>query len=260
MTPSLVFDLETVPDIAGLRAAWSIDAEDDAEVARIAFEARRAKTGSDFLPHHLHRIVAIGCVFRDAEGVKVRCLGSPQDGEAKLLSDFFRTIERHTPRLVSWNGGGFDLPVLHYRSMVHGVRAPRYWENGDRDRDFRYNNYLNRYHSRHTDLMDVLASFSGRANAPLDELARLCGFPGKLGMDGSKVWDAWQQGEIAQIRDYCETDVANTWLLFCRQQLIAGMLTADEYGGELKLFRERIQDLPGEHWRRYLDAWPETQS
>ncbi|MGE0310687.1 MAG: 3'-5' exonuclease [Lautropia sp.] len=258
MTPCLVFDLETIPDVAGLRAAWGIDASDDAEVARRAFEMRREKTGSDFLPLHLHRIVAIGCVFRDADGVRVRCLGTEHDDEPKLVADFFRTIDRHTPRLVSWNGGGFDLPVLHYRAMVHGVRGARYWETGERDRDFRYNNYLNRYHARHTDLMDVLASFSGRANAPLDELAKLCGLPGKLGMDGSMVWDAWQRGEIGLIRDYCETDVANTWLLFCRQQLIAGSLTPDEYAGELDLFRSRITSIEGEHWRRYLDAWPKA--
>jgi len=57
---------------------------------------------------------------------------------------------------------------------------------------------------RHLDLMDLLAMYTGRANAPLDELAKLIGFPGKLGMDGSKVWEAYQQGKLAEIRNYCE--------------------------------------------------------
>jgi predicted PolB exonuclease-like 3'-5' exonuclease len=104
--------------------------------------------------------------------------------------------------------------------------------------------------------MDVLAGYTGRANAPLDELARLCGLPGKLGMDGSQVWPAWQRGEIGRIRDYCETDVANTWLLFCRFRLMNGQLTSAEYVDEVRLFRDRISALAGDHWREYLSAWP----
>jgi len=257
MTPSLVFDIETIPDVAGLRAAWDLaDLPSDEAVAEAAFERRRLKVGHDFLPHHLHRVVAISCVFRDADGVRVRSLGAPQDDEAKLIQDFFRTVDRYKPQIVSWNGGGFDLPVLNYRAMIHGVRCPRYWETGDNDREFRYNNYLNRYHGRHLDLMDLLAMFTGRANAPLDEMARLCGFPGKLGMDGSKVWQAWRDGQIASIRDYCETDVANTWLLYCRFQLINGRLSQEEYQGEISLFRETIAGLQGAHWAEYLAAWP----
>jgi predicted PolB exonuclease-like 3'-5' exonuclease len=257
MIPSLVFDIETVPDVAGLRAAWGLaDLSSDEAVAEAAFERRRLKVGHDFLPHHLHRVVAISCVFRDADGVRVRSLGTAQDDEPRLIQDFFRTVDRYQPQIVSWNGGGFDLPVLHYRAMIHGVSSARYWETGDNDREFRYNNYLSRYHSRHLDLMDVLAMFTGRANAPLDEMARLCGFPGKLGMDGAKVWDAWRGGRIASIRDYCETAVANTWLLYCRFMLIRGQLSPDEYRGEIALFRDTIGKLDGPHWAEYLAAWP----
>jgi predicted PolB exonuclease-like 3'-5' exonuclease len=226
-------------------------------VAQAALDRRREATGRDFLPHHLHRVVAIGCVFRNGEDVRIRCLGEPGDDERRLINDFFRAIERYTPQLVSWNGSGFDLPVLHYRALIHGIRAPRYWDHGETDRDFRFNNYLSRFHSRHLDLMDVLAGYTGRANAPLDELARLCGLPGKLGMDGSQVWPAWQRGEIGRIRDYCETDVANTWLLFCRFRLMNGQLTSAEYVDEVRLFRDRISALAGDHWREYLSAWPQ---
>jgi 3'-5' exonuclease len=262
LPPSLVFDIETIPDTAGLRLAWSLggsgpDALDDAAVAQAALDRRREATGRDFLPHHLHRVVAIGCVFRNGDDVRIRCLGEPGDDERRLINDFFRAIERYTPQLVSWNGSGFDLPVLHYRALIHGIRAPRYWDHGEIDRDFRFNNYLSRFHSRHLDLMDVLAGYTGRANAPLDELARLCGLPGKLGMDGSQVWPAWQRGEIGRIRDYCETDVANTWLLFCRFRLMNGQLTSAEYADEVRLFRDRISALAGDHWREYLAAWPQ---
>jgi len=227
----------------------------DAEVAEAAFAARREKTGSDFLPLHLQRVVAIGCLFRDADGLRVRCLGQPGDPESKLVQDFFRIVERYTPQLVSWNGSGFDLQVLHYRGLVHGVQAPRYWDQGEDDREFRFNNYLSRYHARHLDLMDLLALYNGRANAPLDELAKLCGFPGKLGMDGSQVWPAFLEGRIGEIRDYCETDVANTWLMYCRFQHMRGAWSPEQYDREIALVRETVGALEGAHWREFLGAW-----
>lgn len=260
MTPILCFDIETVPDVAGLRTLGSLDDSlDDAAVAALAFERRREQTGSEFLPLHLQRVVAIGCLFRDDDGLSVRCLGQPGDSEARLVQAFYRFVDRHTPQLVSWNGGGFDLQVLHYRALVNGVQAVRYWEQGDDDRDFRFNNYLNRYHTRHLDLMATLALFTPRANAPLDELARLCGFPGKLGMDGSRVWEAYREGRLGEIRAYCETDVANTWLVFCRFQTMRGAWTPERYRAELALLRATLGAQAGEaaHWREFLDAWPE---
>ncbi|HEY8354088.1 MAG TPA: 3'-5' exonuclease, partial [Methylophilaceae bacterium] len=217
MTPTLVFDIETIPDTDGLRKLLDLPPETSAEdIANIAFHKRRQQNGSEFLPHHQHRVVAISCALRERDSFRVWTLGTPEAPEQEIIQRFFDGIEKYTPNIVSWNGSGFDLPVLHYRAMIHGIQAPRYWDMGDDDRDFKWNNYISRYHMRHLDLMDVLALYSGRANAPLDEIAQLCGFPGKLGMDGSKVWDAYKKGEIGAIRNYCETDVANTYLVFLR--------------------------------------------
>jgi predicted PolB exonuclease-like 3'-5' exonuclease len=256
MTPVLVFDLETIPDVSGLRTLLGSDAAlSDAEVAAQAFAARREKTGSDFLQHHLHRVAAISCVFRDDEGFRVRSLGSLDDAEPRLIQDFYRIVERYTPQLVSWNGGGFDLPVLNYRALIHGINAARFWEMGDEDRDFKWNNYLSRYHTRHLDLMDHLAMHTGRANAPLDDLAKLCGFPGKMGVDGSQVWSLYQEGRLQEIRDYCETDVVNTYLVYCRYQLLRGRLTRDAYDAEIALVRTSLQTIDAPHWRDYLSLW-----
>lgn len=256
MTPTLVFDLETLPDIDGLRKlhGWGQDVS-DADVAQRAFQARRDAVGHDFLPLHLQRIAVISCVFRDDQGFRVKTLGQPGDPESTLINLFFKTIERYTPKLVSWNGSGFDLPVLHYRSLIHAVPAPRYWDMGDEDRDFKYNNYISRYHSRHVDLMDLLAKYNGRANAPLDDLAKLCGFPGKLGMDGSQVWPAWQAGREAEIRAYCETDVVNTWLVYCRFRLLRGELDMVSYQAEVDLVRQTLSASDAAHWMEYLAAW-----
>ena len=257
MTPILVFDIETIPDVAGLRVLNAHpESMRDADVAAAAFAARREKSGSDFLQHHLHRVAAISCVFRDDDGFRVRSLGTLDDPEHKLVHDFFRIVDKYTPQLVSWNGGGFDLPVLHYRAMVNGVVASRYWEMGDDDREFKWNNYLSRYHTRHLDLMDLLALYTGRANAPLDDLAKLCGFPGKLGVDGSQVWNLCLEGRLKEVRDYCETDVVNTYLVYCRFQLMRGAMTRAAYEAEMALVRGALQALDAAHWVEYLAAWP----
>ncbi|WP_018151667.1 3'-5' exonuclease [Leeia oryzae] len=256
MIPVLVFDIETIPDANGLRQLQEFpDNASDEEVIKLAMERRRESHGHDFMPLHVQRVVAISCVLRSDAGFKVWSLGEPDEPEAALIQRFFDGIARYTPQLVSWNGGGFDLPVLHYRGMINGVVAPRYWDLGEDDREFKWNNYISRYHTRHMDLMDLLALYQPRANAPLDDLAKLCGFPGKLGMDGSKVWQAFLDGKIGEIRDYCETDVVNTYLVYVRFQLMRGTLSPEAYANEVAFVREHLTRLPGAHWQAYLEAW-----
>src|SRR3954468_19447522 len=256
MTPVLAFDIETVPDVAGLRALHDIDERvPDRDVAEFAFRERRARSGHDFLPLHLHRVVAIACALREGDAFRCWSLGATDSGEPDLIRRFFDGIDKYTPQLVSWNGSGFDLPVLHYRSLVHGVSGCCYWDTGENNKDFKWNNYLSRFHARHTDLMDVLAGYQNRAFAPLDEIAQLCGLPGKLGMDGSQVWPAWQRGEIGAIRDYCETDVANTYLVFLRFQLIRGILDPAAYEREVGLFRKFVAEQAAPHWKQFNEAW-----
>ena len=262
MNPVLVFDIETIPDVPGLRRLHGLDpALSDAEVAEMAFQQRRAQNGSDFLPHYLQRVAVISCVLRSGKDLRVWSLAEPEQGEGEIIQRFFDGIEKFTPQIVSWNGGGFDLPVLHYRGLIHGVVAPRYWDLGDGDyndsRDFKWNNYISRYHTRHLDLMDLLALYQPRANAPLDDLAKLMGFPGKLGMDGSAVWKGYCEGRIGEIRDYCETDVVNTYLVFLRFQLMRGVFDRAHYDAEVAFVRESIGRLEAEHWQRFLGAWPE---
>jgi 3'-5' exonuclease len=235
---------------------WSLAPEvSDAGVVELVSQRRRQATGNDFLPPYLQRVVAISCALRSDDGMRVWSLGAAQDSEADIVRRFFDGIEKYTPQLVSWNGGGFDLPVLHYRALVHGIPGCCYWDQGENDREFKFNNYLSRFHARHTDLMDVIAGYQNRAWAPLTEIAVLCGLPGKLGMDGSQVYSAWQRGEIGAIRDYCETDVANTYLLFLRFQLIRGALTPEAYEREVAVFREWLSQQQSPHWREFATAW-----
>ena len=256
MVPILIFDIETVPDAAGLRRVWDLAPEvSDEAVVELASQRRRQATGSDFLPMHVQRVVAVSCALRSSEGLRIWSLGSPEDGEREIVQRFFDGIEKYTPQLVSWNGGSFDLPVLHYRALVHGIPGCCYWDAGESNRDFKFNNYLSRFHARHTDLMDVLAGYVNRAWAPLDEIAVLCGLPGKLGMDGSRVYGAWKRGEIEAIRNYCETDVANTYALYQRFQLIRGALTPEAYAREVQVLRDYLAAQDAPHWKEFAEAW-----
>lgn len=256
MNPVLVFDIETVPDIAGIRKLQDIDGSvSDHDVAEMAFQLRRQTHGSDFLPHYLQRVLVISCVLQDRDHFKVWSLGAAGESEAEIIQRFFDGIDKYSPQLVSWNGGGFDLPVLHYRGLMHGVNAARYWDMGEDDREFKWNNYISRYHQRHLDLMDLLALYQGRANAPLDALAQLMGFPGKLGMDGSAVWGAYQDGRLEDIWRYCETDVVNTYLVYLRFQLMRGALTPTQHAQQLAAVRTALGKLKQPHWQEFLSRW-----
>ena len=256
----LVFDIETIPDLDGGRRIYDLDGLSDKDTASALLNLRRQENGTEFLRLHLHRIVAISVVLRSTQGVKVWSLGDEDSSEKELIERFYDGIDRFSPNLVSWNGGGFDLPVLHYRALKHGVQARRYWETGNEDTSFKWNNYLSRYHQRHLDLMDQLALFNARANAPLDQIATLLGFPGKMGMSGGKVFDAFQEGNLKGIRDYCETDVLNTWLVYLRFQLMRGELDPTGYEQELTLLQDYLKAEGHPHFLGFLEAWTSVDS
>lgn len=269
MKTILVFDIETIPDAKGIRQLGAFDPSlADDQVVELAKQERLANGQNDFFPLYLQKVVAISCVIRRVtkDGLpqfKVGTLGQIESTEKEMIQEFYQLIDRYTPQLVSWNGSGFDLPVLNYRALVNGVSASRFWEMGesqDHDaREFKYNNYISRYHLRHLDLMDLLAFYQGKANAPLDKLAKLCGFPGKMGMDGSQVWTAFLDNQLMDIRRYCETDVVNTYLMYCRYQLFRGAFTQEEYEMELILVKKHLlqeaNTTDGAHWQAYLSAF-----
>ena len=250
-----VFDIETIPDIDGCRRLYDLHGLADDDVAKAVFHMRRQAANTELLRHHQHKIVAISAVLRTRDQFRVWSLGDLESAEEDLLQRFYSGIERYSPNLVSWNGSGFDLPVIHYRSLLYPINAAHYWENGENDSSFRYNNYLSRYHERHTDLMDVLAGFSSRANAPLDEIASLCGFPGKMGMSGVNVWDTYLKGDIQSIRDYCETDVLNTYLVYLNYERNRGNLDKIRYEQECQRVRDTLKASDHEHLQAFEKAW-----
>ncbi len=252
---SLVFDIETVPDVALGRRLYGLEGLPDGEVAKAMFALRRQDSGGEFLPLEQHRVVAISCVLRSRDALKVWSLGDVGSPEAELLERFFDGIERYSPVLVSWNGYGFDLPVLNYRALLAGVQAPRYWETGDEDPAFRYNNYLSRYHWRHVDLMDVLSGFQPRGRVSLENVACLLGLPGKLGFSGAQVWDAYLEGNLVGIRRYCETDVLNTYLVYLRFERLRARLTRERHAEEVERVKALLRVGKEPHFAEFLRVW-----
>lgn len=251
-----VFDIETVPDTDAGRRIYELDDLSGEDVAKIMFQKRREQTGdSDFLRHHLHKIIAISAVFKQGDSFKVWTLGEIDSDEKEIVQHFFDGVDKYTPTLVSWNGSGFDLPVLHYRAMKHGVNAARYWDMGEGDRDFKWNNYISRYHWRHIDVMDVIAGFQPRASAPLDQIAVMLGLPGKMGMSGANVWDQYVSGNLVDIRNYCETDVLNTYLVYLHWEVTRGNISAAALKKEFEIVKKNLAESGKPHLQEFLDAW-----
>ena len=256
----LAFDIETIPDVEGGRKIYELDDSlSDSDVAECMFAKRREKTGNDFIATHLQKVVAISAVYRNThkDQFTVWTLGSEQSSEKEIVQNFFDGVDKHTPTLVTWNGSGFDLPVLHYRGLLNSVQAPRYWDTGEDDSGFKWNNYLSRFHQRHTDLMDVIAGYNNRAFAPLDEIAVLLGLPGKMGMSGSKVWSQYKDGRIKAIRDYCETDALNTYLVYLHWLHVKGSLSDSGLEHEHQVVKQAL-DKGEPHLQEFLQVWNDS--
>ena len=245
----LVFDIETVPDTESGAKLLDLNDLSQKDIIKAMEHTQFQKNGSMFQPLHLHKIVAISVLYKNNEKLSLLSLGEENAKENELLKLFFGAIDKYQPQLVSWNGKGFDSPVIHYRALLHGISSIKYWDKGEDDRDFKWNNYLNRYHDRHLDLMDVLSGF--KKPASLTDIAQLIGAPGKYWIDGSKVTDYYLQNDIKKVRDYCETDVLNTYLVYLRYQLISNSITNESYNNLIKEIFALLEKSDKKHWKEF---------
>lgn len=230
----VVFDIETIPDLTAGRAMLGEEADglDDAAL-RTRLGARYAREGQDpataFLKPPLHAIACLALLVADREEMegpwRTRRLAARHLGdtsEAEILALFERTLaQRPAPMLAGFNTGGFDLPVLRYRAIATGVAMPSL--HGGNGRDYGY-----RYGKDHIDLADRLSGFRASPMPSLTEACALLGLTAKAGMHGSEVEPAMAAGRGAEVAEYCETDVAATWLLLLRFWQATGALPPDQ--------------------------------
>lgn len=262
MSAKLVLDIETVPDPEMGRGLYGLEDLDEGEVMRAMLHHYQQRTGLEFLPPIQHKVVAIGVVLRNDEGVRPLVLGDEDAKESELIMRFFRGLGHYVPDLITWNGAAFDLPVLNFRALRHEIQGKIYWETGVNDRAFRFNNYLSRFHWRHTDLMDALSGFQGRGRPSLREACALLGLPGKNLMEGSSVMDAYLEGRIGDIRRYCLEDALNTYLVSIHFDYLRGNLSQDSLDDEYGLLIDVLKASGEQHlmeFARKLEAEPEGQ-
>jgi predicted PolB exonuclease-like 3'-5' exonuclease len=199
MSAHLVLDIETIPDP-------ELPRQDDSE--RVP-------------PPPYNQIVTFGCLL--LEDYVPKRLGIVGEGksEGDMLADFAQWLDSRRPTVVTWNGRGFDMPVITSRALKHGISMP--WWFSDRNTRYRYST------DGHFDLMDFLADFGATKNARMDVYAKLVGFPGKVGVDGSQVLPMVHAGRLEEVSAYCLCDVAQTAAIFLRVELLRGSIDRARY-------------------------------
>ena len=254
--PVLVFDIETMTDLKSGAHLYGLNLpEPDLEQALT--KLRRQESGVDFQRLPLHEIVCISGLWVDELGaMKLFSFSREQYSEAEILKKFLSIFDKKHPTLVSWNGSQFDLPVILFRAMYHGLSASSLFDQGEIDHQKKYNNYQNRYHHRHVDLMDVMAMFNLRHFQKLDDAAHLLGFPGKRGDGGYHVPEYVRLQQWQDLTGYCEGDVLNTWLIYLRWLLLKGQLQLEEHRAWIQASIQLLQTHP-QH-TDFLKIWRET--
>ncbi len=254
--PVLVFDIETLTDLKSGAHLYGLDLE-QADLEQALTKLRRQESGMDFQRLPLHEIVCISGLWIDENGaMRLFSFSQAQWSEAEILSKFLSIFDKRHPTLVSWNGSQFDLPVILFRAMYHGLSAPSLFDQGEIDQQKRYNNYQNRYHHRHVDLMDVMAMFNGRHFQKLDDVAHLLGYPGKRGLSGYFIPDYVKQQQWLELSSYCEGDVLNTWLIYLRWSLLKGQMLSEDHRLWIEATITYLQTQPQQ--QDFLQSWRET--
>jgi 3'-5' exonuclease len=262
--PVIAFDIETIPDPAMGRRSLGLEGT-DAEVVRAMVEKRREETDgrSDYPGLPWHRVVSVCATILDpaAGHVEVRVLGGDLFDERSHVEGFFKLVAAapRPPRLVSWNGSGFDLPVLRYRGMVIGVAAPDFYrhESGDGERRSS-SQYTDRYGDLHVDLMDVLSGYGASSRVGLGMIAGSLGVPAKAFLDRA-IFEHVVEGDATSIESYCKLDTVTTMLVFLAWAFHMGRVSRAELDRHVAALSEELGKLGDPRWaeiRRTLQSWP----
>lgn len=258
-TKVLVFDIETVPDLSAASLLVGEDLADPEEQAE-AIHKYHEDMGFDFIKPPIHQVVAISFLMADVTKDEfghehldfnvVRSGGSLESPEHELVAGFLQLVAKNTPRLVTYNGRGFDLPVLRFRAMKHGIRAPFLYALGDK-----WNNYLQRFSDWHVDLMAALTDYGAGVRPRLHEACAALGIPSKTSLSGDQVESVYRAGGLKQIREYCEHDVLATYLLYLKYRLFTGAMSKQSYESSTYSLISYLEKDDRAHLKDFLTAW-----
>src|SRR5829696_1768187 len=233
-TAFLVVDAESVPD-GRLLAAVKYPGENlspEAAIARAREEARESRRdGSDFIPVTFHVPVGV-CVLRvgpDLTLLGLKCLDAPQFRPREIVNQFWFSATHYKAKLVTFNGRGFDLPLLELAAFRYGISARDHYLARDRYRG-------------PIDLMDWFTNFGAcRLAGGLDLLAKLLGKPGKMEVSGEQVYEMYLDGKIQEINDYCLCDTLDTYFVFLRTRIMTGDISPDQEADLVHQARDFLQ-------------------
>ena len=260
MSETMILDLETIPDFELIRTVGNYVSRFDDDTIYRDFVTQRVKAGkSEFLPPPYHQVVSAGIVYRDSSGLSSCAYGNgptrteiTRFSEKSIIERVAQYFERE-PNLVTFNGSGFDLSVLVYRAMKNKVSLGKLCWKGGRGRggqDFKWNNYMARFHDRHIDLMDELALFNGGSKVSLNVQCNLVGIPGKLDTSGSQVLYLYKDGQYERIDKYVLDDCASTYGMFLHYLLTFGKISEDEFRIEFN----RLLNICSDEWRQAYET------
>lgn len=247
-----VFDCETIPDVELLRNLYDEykSESDDLKVCRAAFEAQEEKSGSAFLPLPFHKIIAISALICDDFGrfIKIGNFASSDSNkndcpnECDILEEFLRYLNKNNPKLVSFNGRNFDLPAIMLRAMKYNLSAESYFEtSNDMLSKTKWENYRSRYSENfHIDLLESLGSFGAVRGLNLDTICKMAGIVGKYDTKGDEVYRLFYEKQYEKIKEYCQSDVINTYWLYLKYQLLQGKITRIDYADLLNIFLAKM--------------------
>lgn len=264
-----VFDIETIPDGEVVKNLTGSTTTDPLKLREeLAEYSASISDGNTFPRQPFHKVVAISFIEADIESgangsesyiIKdIRSGGTENSSEEEIIKGFFTHLSKKMYRLISYNGRTFDLPVLKYRAMKYGIPVPWLYKSGDK-----WNNYNQRYSlDWHCDLLEAFSDFGASARCKMNEICAIMGIPGKIGVDGSQVAPMFDQGRIKEIRDYCETDVINTFLLYLNYQAHTGTLTKENFLNcnlDLKNYLDSFK-VEKENFNEFLVEWEKVDT
>lgn len=243
-----VFDCESILDFDALRECFGYEGSDE-EVAKEAMRNHEEKTNSTFLPLPFHKLIAISAVIGDEYGAFQKVSSLKANNEEELIKSFLQFIDSKNPRLISYNGRCYDIPLIMLRALKYNFSCPSYFEsNNTRLNKNKWENYRVRYSDRfHLDLMDQISEFGAARGLKLDEICKCIDIPGKYDVSGDQVLNLYFEDKIDKINEYCESDVLNTYWLFLKFELLRGNINKDDYLNNLILMKDNLKEDKSYH-------------
>lgn len=251
-TAFLVVDTESVPDgrlLSQVKYNGELSPEDAIERARKE-QAETSWNKSDFIPVSFHYPVGV-CVLRvgaDLGLQAIACLDAPHFRPREIVKKFWLGMALYNKaKLITFNGRGFDMPLLELAAFRYGLPARDYYQ-GSR----------NRYGGNTFDLYDWMTNFgAARLAGGLDLLAKLIGKPGKMEVAGDQVYEMHRAGRLREINDYCLCDTLDTYFVFLRSRVLTGDIPPEQEAELVARGREFLENKSDEFpvLRKYLDAW-----